>query len=77
MTTKTKTEVLAAELNELRDNLKGLATAAVSNPKQQKRKERQWALLYGALSAVFTLATRRIAGRVWTVLTGEKPPAKK
>ena len=73
----TKTEVLAAELAELRDNLKGLATAAVTDPKEQKRKERKWALLYGGLSAVFTLATRRLAARAWTVLTGEKPPAKK
>lgn len=36
-----------------------------------------WTGLYGLLAAVATMAARRAASKVWSVATGEKPPAKR
>lgn len=35
-----------------------------------------WTGLYGVLSAVSAIAARRLATRLWRVLTGEPPPVK-
>ena len=43
---------------------------------ERARRERQWKLLYGGLSAVSALLARRLATRTWGILTGERPPAK-
>jgi len=73
----TKTEALREELSQLKDDVKTLAGVIAEDPKQRKRKEWTWRLLYGALSAGFTIAGRRLAGRIWWVLTGRTPPAKR
>jgi hypothetical protein len=36
-----------------------------------------WAALYGGVSAVAALLSRRTASVVWRTLTGEEPPTKK
>jgi hypothetical protein len=36
-----------------------------------------WTGLYAGLSAVSTMAARRVASKVWRVATGEEPPAKR
>lgn len=36
-----------------------------------------WTGLYGALTALATLVSRRTAARIWRTLTGEEPPTKK
>jgi hypothetical protein len=35
-----------------------------------------WKGLYGALSAVAVIASRRAATGIWRTLTGEEPPTK-
>jgi hypothetical protein len=36
-----------------------------------------WTAIYGVIGALATIAARVVASRVWRVLTGEEPPAKK
>ncbi|HEX2110610.1 MAG TPA: DUF4235 domain-containing protein [Gaiellaceae bacterium] len=36
-----------------------------------------WTVLYASLGAGATLAARRLASRVWRLVTGEDPPTKK
>jgi hypothetical protein len=36
-----------------------------------------WTGLYAILGALATVATRRIASRIWRIATGEEPPTKK
>jgi hypothetical protein len=43
----------------------------------ERRKRIAWGVLQGAVGAVFTLAARRVGARVWGVLTGEEPPARR
>jgi len=45
--------------------------------KVERRKRLAWGVLQGATGAVATLAARRIGAKVWGILTGERPPAKK
>ena len=70
-------EALAEDLRALATDLKSLVESATTDPKERRRKERQWRVLYGALGLVTTLAARRAANRAWAILTGEQPPAKK
>jgi hypothetical protein len=70
-----KREILAEDLRRLADDLKDLVVTLTTDPKEQQRKERRWGILQVALSAVFTLAARRVLVKAWCVLTGEAPPA--
>jgi hypothetical protein len=36
-----------------------------------------WTAIYGVIGALATVAARTAAARIWRVLTGEEPPAKK
>jgi hypothetical protein len=36
-----------------------------------------WTAIYGVIGALATIAARFAASRIWRVLTGEEPPAKK
>jgi hypothetical protein len=36
-----------------------------------------WTALYAGLGAVATIASRRVASKLWRVGTGEEPPTKK
>jgi hypothetical protein len=36
-----------------------------------------WTALYGSLSAAAAIGVRVVASRIWRILTGEEPPAKK
>jgi hypothetical protein len=36
-----------------------------------------WSGLYGGLTALATIVSRRTATRIWRTLTGEEPPTKK
>lgn len=35
-----------------------------------------WTGLFGVLGAAATILARRVAGGIWRVATGERPPAK-
>ena len=72
----TKTKLIRQELSQLSDDLKSLALVVREDPKKRRRKEWAWRGLYAALSAVFTLVARRVAQRLWWVLTGRTAPAK-
>jgi hypothetical protein len=69
--------VIAEQLRDLADDLKGLGQAATRDPKEQVRKERAWQILFGVTSAVFAIAGRQVATRIWGTLTGERPPGKR
>jgi hypothetical protein len=73
----TKRDVVEEQLAELRQDLHDLWVALTVDPKQQKRKERAWAIVAGVSGAVATLAARRAATKIWAVLTGEVPPPVK
>ncbi|MES1247394.1 MAG: hypothetical protein ABUS54_06955 [Actinomycetota bacterium] len=45
--------------------------------KAERRKRIAWGLVQGGVAAVFTLVARRTGAKVWGVLTGEAPPAKR
>jgi hypothetical protein len=45
--------------------------------KAERKKRLAWTALQAGLSAVATLAARRVMTKLWNVLTGEQPPSKK
>jgi hypothetical protein len=69
-------EVAIEELSNLTGDLRGLVTSLTSDPQEQARRERNWRILYGTLSAVSALLARRLATKTWGILTGEQPPGK-
>ena len=69
-------EAVASDLRALADDLKSLLDSATTDPKERQRKERQWGALQGAMAILTTMVARRLATRVWGVLTGEEPPVK-
>ncbi|HET8606481.1 MAG TPA: hypothetical protein VFL66_05560 [Gaiellaceae bacterium] len=46
------------------------------DPAEERRVRLAWGALEGVLGAVFTLAARRLATRIWFVLTGEPVPGR-
>lgn len=36
-----------------------------------------WTALYATLGAAATMVARRLASRLWRIMTGEEPPTKK
>jgi uncharacterized protein DUF4235 len=36
-----------------------------------------WQLVYGALAALATIVARRVAAKLWRLLTGEHPPIRR
>jgi hypothetical protein len=67
-------DVVADQLSTLADDLEALWRAATRDPKAEARRERTWTILSGVLSAASTMAARKVAARVWPILTGEAPP---
>jgi hypothetical protein len=65
-------EALAEDLRALGDDLK----AFLQDPKERNKKERRWRVFYGAVALVTTLVGRRIAAKLWSILTGEQPPVR-
>jgi len=63
---------VADDIRMLADDLKAL----LEDPKERKRKERRWRLLYGAVALGFTVLSRQVVTRVWGIVTGEQPPTK-
>jgi hypothetical protein len=70
-------EAIAEDLRALASDLKSLIEVATTDPKERRKKERQWRALYGALSVVTALVARRVATKAWAILTGERPPVKR
>lgn len=58
------------------EELQEKAWTVARDPAEERRVRLVWGLLQGALGAAFTLAARRIATRIWFVLTGEPAPGR-
>jgi hypothetical protein len=67
-------ELVVEQLHALADDLEELWKAATRDPAAERRKQRAWVLLTGALGAVSTIATRKVLAKAWPILTGEPPP---
>ena len=70
-----KQDIVSEQLDELKQDLRDLWVALTKDPKKQARKERTWTILAGVFAAVGTVASRKLATKIWGVLTGEAPPA--
>jgi hypothetical protein len=67
-------QLVAEQLHALADDLEQLWKAATRDPVAERRKQRAWLLLTGALGAVATMASRRAFAKLWPILTGEPTP---
>lgn len=67
-------EAVAEDLRALADDLKSLLESATTDPKARQWKERRWSALEGAIGVLTTLVARRLAMRLWGILTGEQAP---
>jgi hypothetical protein len=67
-------DAIAEDLRNLAEDFRSLLESATTDPKERRRKERSWKLLYTALAVLTTLVARRAATKAWTILTGERPP---
>jgi hypothetical protein len=56
--------------------MQGLASPRVGNESGVLRKL-VWTALYATLGAAATMAARRLASRLYRIVTGEEPPTKK
>jgi hypothetical protein len=70
-------ELVVQQLRALADDLEELWKAATRDPAAERRKQRGWILLSGALGAASTMASRKALAKLWPILTGEAPPATK
>jgi len=70
-------ELVVEQLHALADDLEELWKAATRDPVAEKRKQRGWVLLTGALGAAATMASRKALTKLWPILTGEAAPAPK
>src|SRR5207247_7391148 len=73
----TRRELVVEQLHALADDLEELWKAATRDPAAERRKQRGWALLTGALGAAATIASRRALAKLWPILTGEPAPGMK
>jgi uncharacterized protein DUF4235 len=69
-----RNEVVREQLEQLGQDLRELWTAIVVDPKKQARKKRAWRILVGVSVSGATMGARKLATRLWKVLTGEDPP---
>jgi hypothetical protein len=76
MAVKTEEKVRSA-ISRLGEELSEKAWTVGRDQKTEKRKRIAWGVLQGALGAIATLGARRVVSRLWGVLTGEQPPAKR
>jgi hypothetical protein len=70
-------ELVVEQLHALADDLEELWKAATRDPAAERRKQRGWLLLTGALGAVATMASRKALAKLWPILTGEPAPGTK
>jgi len=76
MAVKTEEKVRSA-IARVGEELSQRAWTVGRDAKAEKRKRVAWGVLQGALGAIATIGARRVVSRVWGVLTGEQPPAKR
>jgi hypothetical protein len=76
MAVKTEDKVRSA-IARVGEELSERAWTVGRDEKVEKRKRIAWGILQGVLGAAATIAARRAVARIWGVLTGEQPPAKR
>ena len=67
-------DAVTEQLTELRQDVHDLWVALTTDPKKLARRERAWGMIESLISVGATFAARKVATRVWAVLTGEIPP---
>jgi hypothetical protein len=67
-------DVVTEQLQELADSAENLWKALTRDPKKEARRERMWTITSGVVAAGATIVSRKIAAKVWPILTGEQPP---
>jgi hypothetical protein len=72
--TKKRRDLVVEQLRALADDLEELWKAATRDPAEERRKQRGWILLTGALGAASTMISRKALAKLWPILTGEPPP---
>ena len=68
-------DLVGEQLRVLADDLEELWKAATRDPAAERRKQRTWILLTGALGAAATMASRKVMTKLWPILTGEPVPS--
>jgi hypothetical protein len=76
MAVKTQEKVRSA-VARVGEELSEKAWTLGRDPAAERKKRVAWGILQGALAAAATIAGRRLGSRVWGVLTGEQPPARR
>jgi hypothetical protein len=71
-----RSDVLLENLDELQQDLRDLWHGLTRDPEKEVWKQRAWTALSGVFAAVAALAARRVATKLWGILTGEVPPTK-
>jgi hypothetical protein len=72
-----RNDVLLANVEELRQDLRDLWRTLTRDPAAEARKERAWTIMSGVFTAVAAVAARRAATKLWGILTGETAPIAK
>jgi hypothetical protein len=72
--TKKRRDLVVQQLHALADDLEELWKAATRDPAAERRKQRGWMMLSGAIGAASTMASRKALAKLWPILTGEPPP---
>jgi hypothetical protein len=72
-----RNDVLLANVEELRQDLRDLWRTLTRDPAKEARKERAWTIMSGVFTAVAAVAARRAAAKLWGILTGETAPIAK
>jgi hypothetical protein len=67
-------ELVVQQLHALADDLEGLWKAATRDPAAERRKQRGWIMLTGALGAASTMVSKKALAKLWPILTGEPTP---
>jgi hypothetical protein len=68
-------DLVGQQLRAIADDLERLWKAATRDPAAERRKQRAWILLTGALGAASTMASRKVMSKLWPILTGEPVPS--
>ena len=56
------------------EKISELAWTVGRDQREEARMQRRWSVLQILLGAAFALLARRLAERIWTIVTGEQPP---
>jgi hypothetical protein len=76
MAVKTEDKVRSA-IARVGEEISEKAWTIGRDAKAERKKRLAWGVLQGAFGAAATIVARRAGAKIYGVLTGERPPAKK